>query len=101
MQPWVLLESSAPHSIIAMARADHGIAIVPSTTSVGDGVRALPIVHRGEPVGGWMVAAWHGGRFFAPYAAAFIKALSESVKKDYPGKDLLRGMPSLPNIDSQ
>jgi len=101
IQPRVLFESSAPHSIIAMARAGHGIAVVPSTTSVGDGVRAMPIVHRGEPVARWFVAAWDGGRFLAPYAAAFIKALSESVRKDYPGRDLLRRLPPLPDIKSR
>jgi LysR family transcriptional regulator, cyn operon transcriptional activator len=101
IHPRVLLESSAPHTMVAMARAGHGIAVVPSTMSVGDGVRALPIVHRGEPVGGWLVAAWDGGRYFAPYAEAFIKALSESVRKNYPGRELLRRLPSLPPIGLQ
>lgn len=101
IHPLVHLESSAPHTIIAMARAGHGIAIVPSTMPAGDGMRARPIVHRGEPVGRWVVAAWDGGRFLAPYAAAFIRELSASVCKEYPGRDLLRRLPSLPPIKSR
>jgi len=100
IHPRVLLESSAPHTMVAMARAGHGIAVVPSSMSVGDGVRALPIVHRGEPVGRWAVAAWDGRRFFAPYAAAFVNAVSESARKDYPGRDFLKRLPRLPPINS-
>ena len=66
-----------------------------------EGVRALPIVHRGEPVGRWTVAAWNGGRFFAPYATAFVEELAASVKRDFPGRSFLRRLPSLPPLQSQ
>jgi LysR family cyn operon transcriptional activator len=102
IHPRVRLESSAPHTIIAMAKAGHEIAVVPSTVPVaGDGMRAIPIVHRDEPIGGWLVAAWDGRRFFAPYAVAFVKALSASVRKEYPGRDHLRRLKSLPPIPSR
>ncbi len=102
IQPRVRLESSVPHTIVAMARARHGIGVLPSSMTVAmEGVRALPITHRGEPVGRWIGAAWNGGRFFAPYATAFVEALAASLKKDYPGRSFLRRLPSLPPLQSQ
>ena len=48
IRPRVLLESAAPHTLVALARADYGIALVPSTVRIArDGVRVVPVVHRG------------------------------------------------------
>lgn len=50
----VMLESAAPHTLIALAATDYGIAILPSNAQVPSGVvRAVPLVHRGASVGRW------------------------------------------------
>ena len=44
IRPRVLLESAAPHTIIALAGAGYGIAVVPSTVLIPRGsVRAMPL----------------------------------------------------------
>ena len=56
--PRMLLESVAPQTLIAMARAGHGIAVVPSPVRIPrSGVRAAVLVHRGASIGRWAVAA--------------------------------------------
>jgi DNA-binding transcriptional LysR family regulator len=42
IRPRVLLESAAPHTLVALARMGYGVAVVPSNVLVPGGVRALP-----------------------------------------------------------
>src|SRR5215475_9199412 len=76
VKPHVLLESAAPHTLVALARENYGIAVVPSDAQVPAGdVRLVPLVHRGAPVGRWAVVAWDPRRFLAPYAVQFVAEL--------------------------
>ena len=101
VQPRVLLESSAPHTLIALAATGYGIAIVPSNAQVPRGaVRAMPLVHRGASVGRWAIIAWDPQRFLAPYAEHFVKEIVAYCRRDYPGRDLIRGAPPLPKPKS-
>jgi hypothetical protein len=73
------------------------IAIVPSPVRIPrDGVRIVPVVHRGASIGRWTVAAWDARRFFAPYAEFFVKELVAATRRDYPGRNLVRRAPPLP-----
>jgi LysR family cyn operon transcriptional activator len=97
IRPRVLLESGAPHTVIALAAAGYGLAIAPSNTQIPpSGVRALPLVHRGVPIGGWSMVAWHPQRFLAPYAQDFIDALVAHCRRNYPNRALMRRAPLLP-----
>ena len=76
IRPRVLLESAAPHTLVALAATDYGIAMVPSNAQVPRGiVRAVPLVHRGASVGRWSHIAWDPHRFLAPYAEQFVEEL--------------------------
>ncbi len=69
VRPHVMLESGAPHTLVALAATDYGIAILPSNAQVPRGVvRAVPLVYRGTSVGRWAHIAWDPQRFQAPYA---------------------------------
>src|SRR5262245_66696534 len=58
IRPHVLLESGAPPTLLALAQAGYGIAIVPSNSRIpGGGLRAVPIVRRGEAIGRWLGTA--------------------------------------------
>jgi LysR family cyn operon transcriptional activator len=97
IRPRVLLESVAPQTLIALAHAGHGIAVLPSTARVPRaGVRVAVVVHRGVPIGRWTVAAWEPQRFLAPYAKQFIEELVGHCVHDYPGIEHIRRGPTLP-----
>jgi LysR family transcriptional regulator, cyn operon transcriptional activator len=98
VHPRVLLESSAPHTLISLAATGYGIAIVPSNAQVPRGaVQAAPLVHRGVSVGKWAVVAWDSERFVPPYAAQFVEEIVAHCGRTYPGRDLIRRAPRLPH----
>lgn len=103
VHPRVLLESSAPHTLVSLAATGYGIAIVPSNAQIPRGAgRAVPLIYRGAPVGKWAVIAWDPERFLPPYAAQFVEEIVTYCGRDYPGRNLIRRAPRLPrpNITS-
>jgi LysR family cyn operon transcriptional activator len=97
VRPRVLLESVAPQTLIALAQAGHGIAVVPSPVRIPHGgVRVAAVVHRGVPIGQWTVAAWEPQRFLPPYAEAFIEEVVAHCQSDYPGRAYVQRAPALP-----
>ena len=96
LRPRVLLESAAPHTLLALAATDYGIAIVPSNAQVTRGtVRAVPLVHRGASIGRWASVCWDPRRFLAPSAEQFVEEIATHCRRDYPGRDLIGGAPAL------
>jgi LysR family cyn operon transcriptional activator len=92
----VLLESAAPHTLVALAARGYGIAVVPSNVVVPAGVRALPLVQRGASIGRWLTIAWDPRRTLAPYAEQFVEELVAHCRRDFPGRKLIRHAPPLP-----
>lgn len=93
----VLLESAAPHTLVALAATGYGVAIVPSNAPVPrKGIRALPLVHRGTSVGRWAVVASDPARALPVYALHFIEEIVAHCRHSYPGHDLVRRAPRLP-----
>jgi LysR family transcriptional regulator, cyn operon transcriptional activator len=96
VNPRVLLESGAPHTLIALAGVGHGIAVLPSNVRILRGaVRGVPIVHRDAAIGKWAVIAWNPHRFLPSYARQFANELVAHVQHAYPGRDLIRRAPRL------
>lgn len=96
IRPHVLMESAAPHTLVALAAVNYGIAILPSNARVPRGmVRAVPLVHRGASVGRWAHIAWDPRLFLAPYAEQFIDEMVVYCRRNYPGRDLIRRAPPL------
>jgi DNA-binding transcriptional LysR family regulator len=96
IRPRMLLESAAPHTLVALAREGYGIAVVPSDAHAPDGeVRLVPVVHRGASVGRWAVVAWDPRRALAPYAAQFVAELTAASRRTHPGRDVVRRAPPL------
>lgn len=96
MRPRVLLESGAPSTLVALAQAGYGIAIVPSSVRIsGGGVRAVPLVQRGLPIGRWLGVAWDPRRFLAPYAEQFVEELVAYCRRA-PANRFTRRAPPLP-----
>ncbi|HEY6862935.1 MAG TPA: LysR family transcriptional regulator [Burkholderiales bacterium] len=97
VSPRVVLESSSPHTLLALAGVGHAIAVVPSNVgSLPPSVRAVPLVHQGRAIGRWSMIAWRPERFLAPYARRFVDELVDYAQRAYPGRGLSRRAPPLP-----
>ncbi|HKC96518.1 MAG TPA: LysR family transcriptional regulator substrate-binding protein [Methylomirabilota bacterium] len=95
IRPRVLLESGAPPTLIALAQAGYGVAIVPSNARIPRGLRAVPILRRGESIGMWASVSWDPRRFVAPYAELFVEELVAYCRRGFPRPELTRRAPPL------
>lgn len=97
IQPRRLVESAAPHTLVALAAEEYGIAILPSNATVPrDVVKAVPVVDRGASIGRWARVAWHRQRPLTPYAERFVEELVASCRRRFPGRELIGRAPALP-----
>ncbi|WP_229162056.1 LysR family transcriptional regulator substrate-binding protein [Bradyrhizobium brasilense] len=97
IRPRVILESAAPHTLLALAKGGNDVAIVPSNVQIPSaGVRAFPLIHRGASIGRWTAVAWDPQRFLAPYAKSFIDELVAYCGQHYPGREFAKRVSPLP-----
>ena len=102
IRPRVLLESAAPHTLVALAATDYAIAILSSNARVqSDSVRPIPLVHRGASIGRWAHIAWDPQRFLATYAEHFTTELIAHCRRDFPGREIIKRAPPLPKPRGQ
>jgi LysR family transcriptional regulator, cyn operon transcriptional activator len=98
----VLLESGAPPTLLALAQAGYGIAIVPSNSRIPrGGVRAVPVVRQGEPISRWLSVAWDPRRFLALYGEQFVDELIRYSRRRFPRPRVPRRLPPLPKPREQ
>ena len=96
IRPRVLLESRAPHTIVALAAEGQGIAVVPSTVAIRDErVRGAPLTQLGNAIGRWLTVGWDAQRFLARYAEHFVEELMAACRRTHPGREFLRHAPPL------
>ena len=73
LRPRAVLESTEVHSLITLAEAGQGIAVVPSTVRfMSRKVQIMPIVQDGKSLGTWGAAVWDLRRSLPVYGEAFI-----------------------------
>ena len=102
VRPPVLLESAAPHTLVALAAAGYAIAILPSNAAGSlKRVRTIPLVQRGASIGRWAHICWDPQRFLAPYAEQFVTELAALCRRDFPGRALIKRGPPLPRPGKQ
>jgi LysR family cyn operon transcriptional activator len=96
VSPPIVLESGAPHTLIALAASGEGVAIVPSNVSIPrKGVKVMSVTYGGTPIGRWVSVVWDTRRFFPPFAQHFVNELVAHVHRDYPNRELTKRMPPL------
>jgi DNA-binding transcriptional LysR family regulator len=96
IRPMVRMESAVPHTLIALAGSGHGIAVIPSNMLVPlTGVRVLPLMLRGAPIGRWSAVCWDAQRYLAPYAQDFIDELVAYGRRSNPGRAVIKRAPLL------
>ena len=97
IQPRFILESAEPNSLIALAAARHGVAVVPSTVRVvSKGIRVMPILQKRKSLGTWSSVVWDGRRELPLYAMSFIEKLAAFARHSFPGQRFERIAPPVP-----
>jgi DNA-binding transcriptional LysR family regulator len=85
LKPHILLESGAPHALVAMAAAGHGVAVFPSTLSIRNlKLRIVAITYLGKPLREPLAMFWDKRRQRTRYAAAFCEMLAEYMREVCP-----------------
>lgn len=85
VEPDVLLESRAPHTLLALAEAGHGVAVIPSLLRTDRyRLRMLRVMHRRQPLRERFAIQWDKRRPMPPYAKSFCQALAEYMREVLP-----------------
>jgi len=80
-----VLECRAPHGLLAMAEAGHGVAIIPSALRIHRyKVRVLRVTYRGRPLSEPLAMLFDKRRPLPSYAKVFCEMLAEHVRKGFP-----------------
>lgn len=79
------VESTAPHTLLALAEVGLGVAVLPSNVRLGGWrLRSLPLAHEGEPLRLPFGITWRRHRRLPSYAESFIEALAEFAARRAP-----------------
>jgi LysR family nitrogen assimilation transcriptional regulator len=85
VEPNILLESRAPHTLLALAEAGQGVAIVPSVLRTDRyRLKIARVMHRRKPLRDRYVIQWDKRRPLPSYAQSFCAALAEYMREVLP-----------------
>jgi DNA-binding transcriptional LysR family regulator len=85
VEPNVVIESRAPHTLLALAEAGHGVAIVQTAVPIRRyKLRIVRVTHRGKPIRLPMAAIWDKRRTLPRYAEDFCKSLGDHMGNVFP-----------------
>jgi DNA-binding transcriptional LysR family regulator len=85
VRPNVHFECSSPHTLLSLAEAGHGIAIVPSNVLLHRyDLMALPIVSQSRPLHEPLSIFWDGRRALPRYASDFCELLEGYIREVIP-----------------
>jgi LysR family transcriptional regulator, nitrogen assimilation regulatory protein len=85
VEPNILLESRAPHTLLALAEAGHGVAIIPSILSTERyTLKIVRITHRRKPLREGLVVQWDKRRPIPSYARRFCELLADFMGEALP-----------------
>ena len=85
VDPNILLESRAPHTLLALAEAGQGVAIIPSLLRTDRyTLRIVRVTHRRKPIRERFAIQWDKRRPMPPYAESFCEALAKYMREVLP-----------------
>lgn len=94
--PRVLMESTNAYTLIELAAAGYGIAVVGSTSLIRNPqLRAAALVNRGVSIGQWSRICWDPQRLMPRYGERFIDELVAYCRRSFPGREFIRRAPTL------
>ena len=89
--PNYVLESRAPHALLAMAEAGHGVAIIPSALRVHRySLRRMRVMYQGKPLDEPLAMLRDKRRPLPAYAKVFCEMVAEHVQQAFPIKPKAR-----------
>jgi DNA-binding transcriptional LysR family regulator len=84
-RPNIRLETRSPHTLLALAEAQHGVAIIASTFRAHRyNLKIVPIVYRDQPLREPLAVLWDKRRPLPDYATAFCQMWAEHVRAVFP-----------------
>src|SRR3954470_17317306 len=85
VEPNIVLESRAPHTLLALAEVGQGVAIIPSLLRTDRyTLRIVRVTHRGKPLRDRFAIQWDKRRPMPPYAEGFCEALAKYMREVLP-----------------
>jgi DNA-binding transcriptional LysR family regulator len=85
LKPNVLFESRAPHTLLALAGAGHGVAIIPSALRTHRyDLQIVRVTYRGRPLREPLTILWDKRRPLPRYATVFCEMWAEHVREVFP-----------------
>jgi DNA-binding transcriptional LysR family regulator len=85
LKPKIFVASHTPHTLLALAEAGHGVAIIPTQLRTrGHDLRIVGVTYRGKPLREDLVIMWDRRRPLPPYAMAYCDMLAEHVREVFP-----------------
>jgi DNA-binding transcriptional LysR family regulator len=85
MRPNIRLASHAPHTLLALAEAGHGVAIIPSQLQTDRyDLRIVRVTYRGKPLREPLAMLWDRRRPLPRYAIAYCEMLRDYVREIFP-----------------
>jgi DNA-binding transcriptional LysR family regulator len=83
--PNIRLASRAPHTVLALAEAGHGVAIIPSQLQADRyDLRIVRITYGGRPLREPLAMLWDRRRPLPPYAVAYCEMLRKYAREIFP-----------------
>lgn len=85
LKPSIFIESHTPQTLLALAEAGHGVAVIPSQLQTRHyRLRIAAVTYRGRPLRTPMVILWDKQRPRPPYATAYCEMLADYVREIFP-----------------
>jgi LysR family nitrogen assimilation transcriptional regulator len=85
VEPSILLESRAPHTLLALAESGQGVAVIPSVLRTDRyRLRVARVTHRRKPLRDRYVIQWDKRRPMPTYAQNFCAALAAYMRDALP-----------------
>ena len=85
LKPQIFIESRAPHTLLALAEAGHGVAIVPSVLPTHRyRLHIARITYRRKPLQGLLTVLWDRRRALPQYARDFCEFLDAYMREVFP-----------------
>jgi len=85
VEPNILLESRAPHTLLALAEVGQGVAIIPSLQRTDRyNLQIVRVTHRRKPIQERVAIQWDKRRPLPGYAESFCEALFDYMREVLP-----------------